>query len=92
MITASTALPAGTNRMIARGDFNKPDEGFRIRRRFDLLAGAFGLEGGDFGGIGVETRHAESVVGHVQKQIAAHDAQADHADIVCRGCHIKLLW
>jgi hypothetical protein len=57
------------------------DECPYVRRRAHIPVLGFMPQHLDLDLVVVISRHRESVPGHVQQEIASHDAQADHADL-----------
>ncbi len=62
----------------------RADEGRDVARALDVRRRGFPAQGLDLRGILVVAHRRKAVPGHVQQQIASHDAQTDHADLAAR--------
>ena len=72
---------AGRHEQHDRALFPKQrDELLDIHRGADVPVLGLPAQRGHLGGIIIIANHGMSVVGHVEHEIAPHDAQADHAD------------
>ena len=58
------------------------DELLNVCRAENIALLRFLAQGLDLGLVLVIARHRKAVVGHVQQEIASHDAQTDHADFI----------
>jgi hypothetical protein len=67
--------------------FQQTQAFFQAVRSPDALSPGFGSEGLNPGRILIIASNRISVVGHVQKQVAAHDTQAHHADFILSSTH-----
>ena len=67
------------------------DELLDIRRATDVPVLRLLAQRRHFGRILVVASHGMSVIGHVQQEIAPHDAQANHADFKLLRLHFMLI-
>src|ERR1039458_2337095 len=79
-MTQSTGGPAGTSIITARGLRRNAMNSLISAAPRKSPVPALRAQRRHFGGILVVASHRMSVIGHVQQEIAPHDAQADHAD------------
>ena len=80
LMTESTGATGGHQHHDRARFAKQRDEINDVLRAADIAFGRFLPQRLDLGRVLVVARHRKAVVGHVQHEIAPHDAQADHAD------------